>query len=175
MRVARRFVVVLIAIAISGMLLRDQLGQTLLGRGDAALALGDPFSAIRYYQRGLTFDAGSPSIRDRIAFASLLLGTPTALRRCIRVTSRINDAHEATPALLLDRALCEKRLGRLRAASADLLALGERTHDARALTFAALLARRFSSRRVVISELRQAVRFDPRDSFARARLEAFRR
>lgn len=136
----------LIAIAVTALLLHAQLASAMLTRGDDMLYQSKPESALRFYARALLFDPGDATAMDRYAFVSMT----THRRRLLQIAVRKMDAFLRGPrmnsVLVLDRALCERALGRYAAAEGDFVTAGMLDRDARALVFAGYAALRLGSR-----------------------------
>lgn len=136
----RRLVLTAVAIAIAGVIVRGQLADALVVRGDEFLYRARPSTALRYYRRALWFDARSGIAVDRFLFVALTTRTADALHAGIAIASNYLTRNPRDDVVLMDRAMAYRAVGRPELALADFESVGERRKDSRALTFAGFAA-----------------------------------
>lgn len=157
----RRFVLAAAGVLIAGWLLRDQLSDALVVRGDEFLFRGRLQAANRYYARALAFDADSAIAVDRSVFAALLSHHRDALETGVRLAAGYLARHPDNDAVRWDRAMADRVLDDATAAASDFAIVGYRTRDERALALAGLEARRGGARLRARRLLRAALALDP--------------
>lgn len=157
----RRVGLIMIALVLSSVLLRSQLASALVTRGDDLVFWGNERAAVAKYELALRIDPNSSTAADRFAFAAIRMHHPVLLRQAVRFIDIPLARHPSDPILELDRALCLHALGSYSEAAAAFFAVGLRTHDARALMFAALDLERIHRGAEARALLRSAVAFDP--------------
>lgn len=171
MSLTRRTVLVLIAVAISAVLLRAQISSALLTRGDTFAFYGAQSDARDAYARALLLDRDNAVAADRLVFALAFSKRRTNVERAVTIASRFLSSHPNDVKLLMDRALSLQHLGRLTQARADFVRAGLLARDPRALFFGALDASRTRDIAGMQRLLRMAVAFDPGFVPARRALE----
>jgi tetratricopeptide (TPR) repeat protein len=137
----RRFAIAAIAIAIAAWMLRGQMADALVTRGDEWLYRAMPRRALQYYRRAVWLDAGDAAAVDRFAFASALLHDKRAAETSIAFSTAYMARHPRDTVVRMDRAMAERAIGSTKRALADFAAVGLQTHDARAFVFAGHAAR----------------------------------
>lgn len=167
MTLHRRALLVFTAIATAALVLHVQLSSALVSRGDALAYSGSTSRALVMYERATWFDRDNGSAADRLAFAAMLSHDPSRLHDGVRIASGFLARHPGDGTLLMDRALCEQRLGTLAAAAKDFERAGRARRDPSAMMFAALDERRLARIERSHVLLEEALAFDP--SFAPAR------
>ncbi len=143
---ARNVLASLVAIALTIALLHAQLASVMITRGDDMLYQSKPASAIRFYERALLFDPGNATAMDRYAFVSMTMHRRDLLRLAVRKMNAFLQGSRMNAVLVLDRALCERALGRYATAERDFVTAGVFGHDARAFVFAGYAALHVGSR-----------------------------
>jgi tetratricopeptide (TPR) repeat protein len=136
----RRTLLALTGVAISALLLRPQISDALVVRGDEFLYRSLPSRALAYYGRALAVDGDDAAAADRFAFVSMMLRDRAALNESLRVTSAYLIRHPEDSVVRMDRAMAYRAAGIPRGALDDFALVGARTGDARALTFAGYAA-----------------------------------
>jgi tetratricopeptide (TPR) repeat protein len=137
----RRTTVALVAVALSAAIVRPQLADALVVRGDEYLYRAQPSRALGYYARALAIDAGDGAAADRFAFVAMMLHDRAAIAEALRVTSAYLQLHPGDTTVRLDRAMAFRADGNASGALADFSLAGAQTGDARALTFAGYAAK----------------------------------
>jgi tetratricopeptide (TPR) repeat protein len=138
----RRIALALLGIAIAAWILRPQISDALVVRGDEFLYRADAPSALRYYRRALGVDEDDGAAADRFAFVAAMLRDPGANAEALRETSAYLQRHPDDTIVRMDRAMAYRAAGISRAALADFSLVGARTNDPRAFTFAGYAAER---------------------------------
>lgn len=137
----RRIFVAAAAVAASAILLRAQIADALVVRGDEFLYRSNSAAALRYYSRALHFDAGSATALDRLLFVAVYLrdrvATHDAVLRAAGYLSRRPD----DDVIRMDRAMACRALGENQDARDDFAVAGYRSRDARALALAGFAAK----------------------------------
>ena len=167
----RRVCVAAVAVALTGLIVRPQLSLSLALRGDDDAARSDTRAAWGHYERALLVDPDNGVAVDRLLFSALMAHDVPRLRLEIERASTYLRSHPSEAAVLADRALAYHVLHEYARASSDFALAGERTKDARALTFAALDARRADMKERSALLIRRAVRIAPSFIPARRALE----
>lgn len=137
----RRTALILLALAASVLLLRAQLADALVVRGDEFLYRSQPGRALRYYSRALGLDALSAPAVDRFLFVATTARNRVAIRDgIVRATDYL--AHDpGNDVVRMDRAMALRATGDFAEAASDFAVVGFHGRDARALTFAGFAAR----------------------------------
>ena len=138
---ARRIALAIAAVAVSGILLRGQMAQALVVRGDEFLYRSDSKSALRYYRRALRFDATNGVALDRLLFVATVLRDRAGMRGGVERAARYLERRPDDDVIRMDRAMACRALGEDSIAWADFEIVGYRMRDARALTLAGFAAR----------------------------------
>jgi len=132
----RRLMLALTGVAVGAYLLRAQVADALVVRGDECLYRRELAAALRYYQRAATIDVNDATAVDRLAFVALLARDRESLQRAIEVATRYLRSHPGDDAVRMDRAMAERATQRRAEALRDFAVVGLRATDGRALTFA---------------------------------------
>jgi tetratricopeptide (TPR) repeat protein len=143
---ARRLACAIVAIAAAAVLLRAQLADALVTRGDDAFRSGDVAGALRAYDRAVRIDPHSAIAADRLAFFLALRHERGSAERAVAIASVALAARAGDAALAADRGFAEMQLGRWTAAERDFAAAGLRGRDARYDHLAARMALRRGDR-----------------------------
>jgi tetratricopeptide (TPR) repeat protein len=138
--VMRRFLLALTGIAVAAAILRPQLADSLVIRGDGYLYRAKPLSALAFYERALWIDPQNEVAVDRYAFVSMTTHTLPEIAQSIRMTSAFLHAHPDDAVVRLDRAQAYRASGDLRHALDDFARVGLRWRDPQALAFAGYAA-----------------------------------
>jgi tetratricopeptide (TPR) repeat protein len=157
----RRLFLALLGIATSAALLRPQLAQSLVIRGDDLAYRGNLSRSMAMYRRAIWFDAKNDTAVDRIAFGALMTHRRADIESGIDTTSEYLAQHPNDAVILMDRGLLLQVIRRYAGAERDFTAVGRRIHDARALTFAGFDAYHAGARKRARALWREAVAFDP--------------
>jgi tetratricopeptide (TPR) repeat protein len=158
--VARRIALALTGIVVSGYLLRPQISQALVIRGDERLYRGSAREALGYYQRAIDADPLNASAVDRFAFGAVSLREKTVVREAIAASSAYLRRRPADDVVRMDRAMAFRLLGDWRHAATDFERVGERERDATALTFAGYAAEKLHEHRRARALWRKALTVD---------------
>ena len=157
----RRFALAAIALAVSGWLLRGQIADGLVVRGDEMLYRGDSNAALTYYRRAMLLDPGDGTAVDRFAFFAITTHGSVRLRESVAIASRYLRDHPGDDVVRMDRAMAYRSLADNRDALADFARIGKRAADPRALTFAGYCALALGQRHQAIGLLREAMALAP--------------
>lgn len=157
---ARRIALALTGIVVSGYLLRPQISQALVIRGDERLYRGNTAEALGYYRRAIDADPLDASAVDRFAFGAASLREETVVREAIAASSAYLRRRPGDDVVRMDRAMAFRSLGDWRHAAADFERVGERERDATALTFAGYAAEKLHERRRARALWRKALIVD---------------
>ncbi|MGA8533595.1 MAG: hypothetical protein WB615_05760 [Candidatus Tumulicola sp.] len=136
----RRLAPALGGVAISAVLLRGQLADALVVRGDECLFRARPAASLRYYRRAIWIDPRDSVAVDRLLFVAMTLRDRRALDDGIVSATRYLEWKPDDNVVRLDRAMACRVTGRQSEALGDFAIVGRATHDARALTFAGYAA-----------------------------------
>jgi tetratricopeptide (TPR) repeat protein len=158
----RRTVLAALGVGIAAALLRPQLADALVVRGDEFLYRGDPARSLEFYRRALVADPDDGAAVDRFAFAATSLRDRAALAEAIGRACDYLRRHPEDTAVRMDRAMAYRRFGDARRALADFALVGARTADPRALTFAGFEARGLGESNLARRFWRSAVAVRPR-------------
>ncbi|MFN2461193.1 MAG: hypothetical protein ABR591_10965 [Candidatus Velthaea sp.] len=157
---SRRVAICIIALSIAAVLFRCQIGSALVLRGDEAAQAGNTGRAIALYRRALVFNASDGIAADRLAFALLARRGAGDARAAVDIATAALRRTPNDPALLVDRALGERRLARLSAAESDFSRAADAARDARYAHFAGTVALARGHRRSAIAHFRTALKAD---------------
>lgn len=173
----RRFALAAIALGIAAWVVRGQVADALVTRGDEWLYRAMPGRALQYYRRAVWLDAGDAAAVDRFAFAAALLRDGRESEESIAFSTAYIARHPGDAVVRMDRAMAERAIGQTRRALADFAAVGMEKHDPRALVFAGHAARMLGERSYARDLLIAALALQPDMPAARhelARAEAKR-
>ncbi|MGB8519184.1 MAG: hypothetical protein WCD38_03385 [Candidatus Tumulicola sp.] len=159
---ARRVALAAAAVAVSGILLRGQVADALVVRGDEFLYRSNSKAALRYYRRALRFDANNTVALDRVLFVSTLLRNRTQMRDAVERSTGYLDRRPDDDAIRMDRAMACRALGDASTAAADFAIAGYRTRDARALALAGFASRTVADERAAVRLFRAALVLAPK-------------
>jgi tetratricopeptide (TPR) repeat protein len=137
---SRRAVLTLAALTVSVLLLRAQLADALVVRGDEFLYRSQPDRALRYYSRALALDALSARALDRFLFVATTSRNRLAMRDGIVRATAYLASHPEDDVILMDRAMAFRATRDFDRAASDFAVVGFQDRDARALTFAGFSA-----------------------------------
>lgn len=165
--IARRIALALTGIILSGYVLRPQMSQALIVRGDERLYRGNASQALGYYRRAIEMNPYEGSAVDRFAFAAASLRDRSAAREAIALTSAYLHRRPMDDVVRMDRAMAFRLLGDWSHAMEDFETVGERERDAAAMTFAGYAAEAEHDRSRALRLWRRALTFD--GSFRAAR------
>ncbi len=143
---ARRCVLAALGVAGAAAVLRPQISSALVVRGDEMLYMSRPSRALVFYHRALFFDSNNVTAADRYVFVSMMTHRRRVLEGAVAVASSFLQRHGGDVTILMDRALCNRFLGRERAAEVDFVRAGLGRAGAPALVFAGFAALREGSR-----------------------------
>jgi len=158
--IARRVVLALSGVIVSGFLLRTQVSQALVIRGDERLYRGSAVEALTYYRRAIAADPLDGSAVDRFAFGAISLRERRLVREAIVVTSEYLRRRPSDDEVRMDRAMALRLLGDWTRAADDFERVGVRRRDATALTFAGYAALALHQRSRAIACWRRALSVD---------------
>lgn len=136
----RRIALALTGVALSGYLLRPQISEALVIRGDERLYRGNTADALTYYRRAIAADPLDGSAVDRFAFGAVSVRRPVSVRDAIELSSQYLRRRPDDDVVRMDRAMAFRLLRDWRHAAEDFARVGERERDATALTFAGYAA-----------------------------------
>lgn len=170
--IARRIVLALTGVVMSGYLLRPQISQALVIRGDERLYRGSPADALTYYRRAIAADPLDGSATDRFAFGAVSLREPALVRDAIELSSQYLRRRPDDDVVRMDRAMAFRLLRDWRDAADDFARVGERERDATALTFAGYAAKALHEQKRATAFWQQALTVDPSFRAARHALHA---
>jgi tetratricopeptide (TPR) repeat protein len=157
----RRMFAAMAGVAIAALLLRSQLSDSLVLRGDACWYAGNVREALRYYGRAVWIDDDDGVAVDRLSFVAMTARDRFALRESTDVASRFLRRHPDDDVVRLDRAMAYRAMGDRAHAFDDFVAAGLHAHDPRALTFAGYAAAAQGRSRRARSLWRTALAFSP--------------
>ena len=138
----RRTALALLGIAGAAWILRPQISDALVVRGDEFLYRADSRRALDYYRRALAVDGDDGAAADRFAFVAAMTRDPRANAEALRETSAYLQRHPDDSIVRMDRAMAYRAAGISRGALEDFSLVGARTNDPRAFTFAGYAAQR---------------------------------
>jgi hypothetical protein len=137
-----RSVLICVAAAACALILaRRPIADSLVVRGDSAAMRAQPAIALAYYRRAISVDAGDAVAVDRFSFGALLHRNPPTMQLAIRLCTAFLQQNPSDRTIRFDRALLFRATGNVERAEFDFAIDGDLAHDARALTFAGLIAR----------------------------------
>lgn len=169
----RRAAVACCAVFVAALLLRPQISEAIVVRGDDLSYRGEMRRAHRMYERALVLDSGNAVALDRLAFEAIRGGRPEAMGSMI---ARLAAARiESDPMLVEDRAMLELKAHRYADAERDFRAYAQHVKDARASTFAGWSAARAGRRELAIGDFTLALTYDPSFTPARSALHRIAR
>lgn len=142
----RRVALALGGIFISAAIMRTQLADALVVRGDGCLYRARPACAFRYYRRAMWFDSDNGLAVDRFVFVAMMTRDRAALDEGVGLASTYLRRHPDDSVVRMDRAMVYRAAGRNARALLDFAIVGRHTHDARALTFAGFAAKSIGQR-----------------------------
>lgn len=129
------------ALFAAALLLRPQISDALVQRGDASFERSAGGDALRYYDRALRLNPDSQTAADRYVFALLQRHGTAAVNRAVAAADAYLERHPGDAQILADRAMCYLLLKRYAAARSDFAAAAPVTHEPRYYVFAGWLAR----------------------------------
>ena len=141
LRAPRRAALILFGMTASVLLLRAQLADALVARGDEFLYRSQPERALQYYSRALALDAASPRAVDRFLFVATTARNRVAMHDGIARATYYLAHHPGDDVVRMDRAMAFRATGDFAHAASDFAVVGFHGRDARALTFAGFSAR----------------------------------
>jgi len=153
----RRFALAVTGVALSAWLLRPQLADALVVRGDGLLYASRMQAALRAYGRAIAIDGDDAGAVDRYSFFASTTRDRRAMAQAMAVTSAFLARHPDDVAIRFDRAMAERRLGWEGNALVDFATIAMRTGDARAWTFAGYAAAALGCRALARSYWRFAI------------------
>lgn len=137
-----RSVLICIAAAACALVMaRRPIAESLVARGDSAAMRAQPATALAYYRRAISVDSADDVAVDRFSFAALLRRFQPTMQLAIRLCTAFLQQHPSDHTIRFDRALLFRATGNFERAEFDFAIDGDLAHDARALTFAGLIAR----------------------------------
>ncbi len=139
---ARRCVLAVLGVAGAATILRPQISSALVVRGDEMLYMARTARALVLYHRALFFDPDNAAAADRYVFVSMTTHRRTALEDAVVLATSFLRRHNGNATILMDRALCNRSLGRQRAAELDFVRADMERKNAAALVFAGYAALR---------------------------------
>lgn len=156
----RRCLCAVTAIGAAFLVLRPQLAQALVVRGDGLLYQGRSDLAIGYYRRALSVEGDSEAAVDRLASFAFESHNRSIITRVLPDISAFIRRHGDRVAIRFDRGLCYESLRDFRHAEADFASAGYAGHDARSLEFAGFAALHQVKPARARRYFRDALRFD---------------
>ncbi len=166
----RRFAVAFAAIACAAVLLRTQIAEAMVIRGDDCLYRGQTLRALEHYRRAVTIAPLLEAAADRYVFLSVQMHTPASLASGISVANAYLSVRSSDAALLSDRALCYLHERRYELAQADFERAARASASATSYVFAGWAAERSGSANTARLLWKAALRIDPRNVSALAAL-----
>jgi len=163
----RRLALAAIGIAASALLLRPQLSEALVTRGDDFAYRGNLYRSAEMYHRALWWDPDNEVAADRIAFNALLVHRHDVASNAIATTTVFLSRHGTSSTILMDRALLLQIAHRYREAERDFAVVGREMRDPRALTFAGFAAYHAGAIDRARQHWRDAMAIDPAFVLAR--------
>ena len=136
----RRIALALTGIVLSAYLLRPQISQALVIRGDERLYRGSAADALIYYRRAIEADPTDGDAVDRFSFGAISLRNRALVRAGIEFASEYLRRRPEDDVVRMDRAMACRLVGDWRCAADDFERAGVRKRDATALTFAGYAA-----------------------------------
>lgn len=169
---ARRIALGLTGIVMSAYLLRPQISQALVVRGDERLYRGSAVDALSYYRRAIATDPFDGAAVDRFAFGAVSLRKPALVRDAIDLSSQYLRRRPDDDVVRMDRAMAFRLLRDWPHAADDFARVGRRERDATALTFAGYAARSLHEEKRAAAFWREALAVDRSFRAARHALNA---
>ena len=169
---ARRLALALTGVFVSGYLLRPQISEALVMRGDERLYRGSTNEALIYYRRAIDADPLNGSAVDRFVFAAVSLRKRSVVREAIDISSRYLRRRSGDDTVRMDRAMAFRLVGDWRRAADDFERVGVRERDATALTFAGYAALTLREQRRAVALWHIALTVDRNFRAARHALRA---
>ncbi len=139
MRSGRRVAVAVLGVLLALPFLRVELATALVMRGDQQWERGNLGGAMTSYLRSWSLDGSALDV-DRLAIMALAQRRQRALSAVLALEDAYLARHPGDAHILLDRARCRRRAGRLLGAERDFVRAGRIGHDPRAFAFAGYLA-----------------------------------
>jgi tetratricopeptide (TPR) repeat protein len=167
----RRTALALLGIAAAACILRPQISDALVVRGDEFLYRADPRRALDYYRRALAMDGDDGSAADRFAFVAAMIRDPGANAEALSETSDYLRRHPDDAVVRMDRAMAYRAAGMSGAALADFSLAGALSHDPVAFTFAGYAAERSGNAPLARRMWRAALALEPGYVAAKRALE----
>jgi tetratricopeptide (TPR) repeat protein len=137
----RSVLICIAAAAVALVLARRPIADSLVVRGDSAALRAQPAAALAYYRRAISVDSADGVAVDRFSFGALLQRYQPTMQLAIRLCTALLQQNPNDRTIRFDRALLFRATGDLDRAEFDFALDGNLAHDARALTFAGLMAR----------------------------------
>lgn len=166
----RRLAVAAAGVACAAVLLRTQVGSSLITRGDDLARAGDVTGAVRAYTRATQFDSHSAAASDRLAFTLLMRRGRGDAARAFAIAGATLQVAPGDAALHADRGFAAERLGRWRDAERAFAAAADAARDPRYAHLAARMAQHSDDPAATRLHLHAALAIDPRYAPARAAL-----
>ena len=157
----RRTALALLGIAAAAWILRPQISDALVVRGDEFLYRSDSKRALDYYRRALAVDGDDAAAADRFAFVAAMTRDVRANAEALREASAYLRRHPDDAIVRMDRAMAYRAAGYSGAALADFSLVGALTNDPRAFTFAGFAAERSGDPRLARRMWRAALALQP--------------
>jgi tetratricopeptide (TPR) repeat protein len=170
--IARRFVLALTGVLVGGYLLRPQVSEALVIRGDERLYRGSAADAMIYYRRAIEADPLDGAAVDRLLFGAISLRDRRIVRDAIQPASAYLRRRPNDDVVRMDRAMAFRLLGDWGRAADDFQRAGLRERDATALTFAGYAALAMHQKARALALWRSALSVDSRFVAARHALRA---
>lgn len=136
----RRIALALCGVLIAAYVLRPQISDALVLRGDERLYRGRAVDATRYYRRAIDVDPSDGVAVDRYVFAAVGLRRAKLVHDAIDRATRYLRLKPGDDVVRMDRAMALRAVGDWGGALADFARVGIREHDATALTLAGYAA-----------------------------------
>ena len=130
----RRTALALLGIATAACILRPQISDALVVRGDEFLYRADPARALVYYRRARAVDGDDGAAADRFAFVATMMRDARVNAEALRETSAYLQRHPDDAVVRMDRAMASApRDSCVERSVIDFSLVGARTNDPRAL------------------------------------------
>lgn len=159
--IGRRIALALTGVVVSGYLLRPQISEALVVRGDERLYRGSAMEAIGYYHRAIEADPLDAAAVDRFVFGAVSLRNRNVVRTAIDLASQYLRRRPNDDTVRMDRAMAFRLLGDPGRAAEDFERVGVRRRDATALTFAGYAASALHQPSRAAALWREALSIDP--------------
>lgn len=131
----------MLSIVIASLLLRTQIADALVLRGDEFLVRNDLTRARTHYWRALWIDGASSAAVDRTIYVAVLLRNPAELNHAIALASAFLRRFPGDAAIRADRGLCYLLVRRYSLAAEDYSRAAHETRDPQIRMFAQHLNR----------------------------------